>query len=212
MYIPKKSLHTNGFTLIELLIVVAIIGILAAIAIPQFAQYRMRAFNASAVSDIRNARTSEEAIFATFQTYGMTDPGGVAVTLPGAGGFGPGAGGVLVGPMAPATPTVAGGVLTATASGTIVGMGISIGNLVTLMADTDAVGVSYVVYTHHTNGNTAYGVDSDSPAMFWVSNPAWIGQGPAFPPTLVTPLPVAGADDLSGRNGGGAPTLNWTAQ
>ncbi len=212
MYIPKKSLNKKGFTLIELLIVVAIIGLLAAIAIPQFAQYRLRAFNSSAMSDARNARTSEEAVFAIFQVYGMTDPGGVAVTLPGAGGFGPGAGGVLGGPMAPATPTVAGGVLTATASGTSVGVGISIGNLVTLMADTDAVGVSYVVYAHHTNGNTAYGADSDSPAIFWVSNPAWVGQGPAFPPTLVTPLPVAGADDLTGRNGGGVPLVNWRAQ
>jgi type IV pilus assembly protein PilA len=51
----------NGFTLIELLIVVAIIGILAAIAIPQFNSYRTRAYNSSAVSDLKTLETSLEA-------------------------------------------------------------------------------------------------------------------------------------------------------
>ncbi len=63
----KKS--EKGFTLIELLIVVAIIGILAAIAIPQFASYRERAFNSSAQSDLRTIRTSVEAIYAEIYRY-----------------------------------------------------------------------------------------------------------------------------------------------
>jgi type IV pilus assembly protein PilA len=59
----------NGFTLIELLIVVAIIGILAAIAIPQFNAYRARAYNASAVSDIRILKVSMDAYYHDYSVY-----------------------------------------------------------------------------------------------------------------------------------------------
>jgi type IV pilus assembly protein PilA len=62
----------RGFTLIELMIVIAIIGILAAIAIPQFAAYRTRAFNSTSLSDLRNMITAQEAYFADKQTYSTT--------------------------------------------------------------------------------------------------------------------------------------------
>ncbi|MDQ6994341.1 MAG: prepilin-type N-terminal cleavage/methylation domain-containing protein [Mariprofundaceae bacterium] len=61
--------HSHGFTLIELMIVVAIIGILAAIAMPQFSAYRTKAFNSSAISDLRNIATGEEAYYVDHGTY-----------------------------------------------------------------------------------------------------------------------------------------------
>ena len=55
--------NQKGFTLIELLIVVAIIGILAAIAIPQFASYRQKAYNAAAQSDLKTMKTELEGYY-----------------------------------------------------------------------------------------------------------------------------------------------------
>lgn len=61
--------NRKGFTLIELLIVVVIIGILAAIAIPKFANTKEKAYIASMKSDLRNLVTAEEAYFADSIAY-----------------------------------------------------------------------------------------------------------------------------------------------
>ena len=62
----------KGFTLIELLIVVVIIGILAAIAIPKFANTKEKAYVASMKSDLRNLVTAQEAYFSDRTAYTTT--------------------------------------------------------------------------------------------------------------------------------------------
>jgi prepilin-type N-terminal cleavage/methylation domain-containing protein len=65
--------NKKGFTLIELLIVVVIIGILAAIAIPKFANTKEKAYIASMKSDLRNLITAQEAYFSdNSSTYAST--------------------------------------------------------------------------------------------------------------------------------------------
>ncbi|MGQ0648613.1 MAG: type IV pilin protein [Gemmatimonadaceae bacterium] len=98
-----RNTTRKGFTLIELLIVVVIIGILAAIAIPKFANTKEKAYLASMKSDLRNMATTQESYFADNQVYtsgtaqnrattaslaGFVPSAGVSVTAAATGGTG----------------------------------------------------------------------------------------------------------------------------
>jgi type IV pilus assembly protein PilA len=66
----RPSPSTNGgFTLLELIVVVAVVGILAAIAIQQFSIYRSRATDAVMRSDIKNAALAMESYYGEFLEY-----------------------------------------------------------------------------------------------------------------------------------------------
>ena len=67
-------LNRKGFTLIELLIVIVIIGILAAIAIPKFATTKEKAYLAAMKSDVRNLATAQEAYFSDWIAYTTSVP------------------------------------------------------------------------------------------------------------------------------------------
>jgi len=91
-----RSHRQDGFTLIELLIVVVIIGILAAIAIPKFTSAREKAFLATMKTDLRNLATLQDVYHNSNFTYSsdpvaleFTTSEGVTVTItPGATGQG----------------------------------------------------------------------------------------------------------------------------
>ena len=145
MKIKKKK----GFTLIELLIVVAIIAILAAIAIPQFSQYRIKGYNAAASSDIRNGKTAEEALFADFQAYGSSSSSGTPA----------GATGTIV-VVSPAY------VAFTDATTQVRNLSTSLSNGVSLTANTDvAIGTNYTIFTRHKQGDRVFAADSNDTVL-----------------------------------------------
>ncbi len=189
--------NKKGFTLIELLIVVAIIAILAAIAIPQFSSYRIKGYNAAGLADLRNSRTAEEAFFSDWQGYSSSlNTGGVTaagtilatsttVTLA--------VGAISAGP--PAIPSAATSII------------FSLSQSVGMKVNTSASGSTFAAVTKHTQGNRCFGMDSTSTAIYWSQNALGTAGTSLAAGDLSTNL---SSNNLSGATPAGACTVLWT--
>jgi len=155
MTIESKQTQ-KGFTLIELMIVVAIIGILASIAIPQFSAFRVKAFNSAAIADLHGINLAQEGLYTDFQRYGSTQ---LTATTAGADA------GVVI-----ATGT---GRLLAVSStaATTQFMPLTISTNVTAIANTiAATGVAATSIAKHANGDKGYGGETDQAGVYWVAS------------------------------------------
>jgi len=163
--LSKQKSMSRGFTLIELMIVIAIIGILAAIAIPAYSAFKTRSYNASAISYIQFISTAE-ANYQVAESHTISVPAG----------DGPGPSGIIPGTSVPS------------------GVGYIVGVFPITGVDPNnghATGTNFIAFTGHARGSRVYALDSISKAQYRAKRAGMINPAiDAKTETVTTFLPA----------------------
>lgn len=162
--------NNKGFTLIELLVVIAIITILATISIPQFAKYRVRAYNVVALSDLRNYKVDFEAFYTDIGNLGY--PTSIAPSAEEGSDW-----------------ITSSAIKTALTGGNYnPNLSFIPSNNVDVYYDTDGTDHPqiYIIGTKHENGNTVYASTSHTSRIYAQSKPDWVGKSGGDTVTMPT--------------------------